>query len=421
MSLPASSLDGGKTPLHSTPQSQLLTKSTMLTVFLIALFSVPSIVMYYGRAESQSTGLAAVIGVTLIVMVLSRKAGREFLFGSAILAGISTHAVIAFLITRPDFNRAIASLILAGAALALGAYVANWMFRLPAPVVTRGVAVIRLLMVGCALVSIVGIQPVGTGQWEKSVFPFTEPSHFALVFTPLMLHACVTNRGFYRYVWLATGLGLTIALQSLSLAVGVAIAGLLTLSIAELALLFVIILGVIGAIDISYFADRLDFNSHTKNISTLVYLEGLELASDAFHRTGGWGLGFQQLGQGSFSSPSADAIFKLTNGRDLNVEDGGFVAAKIVAEFGLFGIAALILIVRRILDCARRLRTFARQSSIEMALTGYTLALIFVVGTTVELFVRGIGYFSGTILLALAGGMYLHGLSSGHRAPDARR
>lgn len=380
--------------------------TALLGAFLAALFSIPSLGMYLGNATSQSAGLVAVVAVSLFVMVLTRRLPRTLALSGLLLLGIMAHAMIAFLLTPPDIGRAAASFVFAGAALILCAFLANWMFSLPGKAISGSLTMIRWLMVSVAIVSIAGIQPKTSGIWDKPIFPFTEPSHFALVFTSLLLHACVVNKGIYRYIWLAIGLGLTVALQSLSLAVSVAIAGVLTLSLAELALLFLIILGIIGAIDISYFADRLDFNSQSKNISTLVYMEGTELASDALRRTGGWGLGFQQLGQGPFVSPSADVIFKLTNGRDLNVEDGGFVAAKIVAEFGIFGIAVLALMLRRIAASALRLRAIARSAG-DMELAGDTLALALVVGSAVELFVRGIGYFSSTVVLALTAWMYL--------------
>lgn len=254
-------------------------------------------------------------------------------------------------------------------------------------------------MIIVALASILDIEPPGTMVWEKAIFPFTEPSHYALIFTPLLLDACVKSHGWKRYAWLLTGYGLAYSLESLSLAAGTTLAAVITLPLIQLALGMLIAPLLLLSVDLSYFTDRLDFGHQTTNLSALVYIQGQELIFDSLERTGGWGIGFQQLGYGPIRSTASKVIYQIT-GLDLNLYDGGFVAAKLISEFGIFGLALTIAFIVMAAKSALALRRTAFGRIPPLA--GRDLALAFIVGYFTDMFVRGVGYFTASSALFLA-------------------
>jgi hypothetical protein len=94
-----------------------------------------------------------------------------------------------------------------------------------------------------------------------------------------------------------------------------------------------------------YFYDRVLFwdAQSSKNLSSLVYLQGIQDAHYSFVSTKGLGLGFQQLGTQKLSEAGLILQELLNNNTGLNRQDGGFTAAKIIAELGLLGILILLM------------------------------------------------------------------------------
>ena len=115
---------------------------------------------------------------------------------------------------------------------------------------------------------------------------------------------------------------------------------------------------------------------------------------EAMTRSLGWGVGFEQLGVQGTNVSAADAILMLSSIESLNVLDGGFVLAKLGAEFGVFGI---LLCVGFTVASVRSLLALRRG--------GERAAIVFarcvVVCFIVDMFVRGTGYFAGSTLLAV--------------------
>jgi hypothetical protein len=155
--------------------------------------------------------------------------------------------------------------------------------------------------------------------------------------------------------------------------------------------------------NVEYFSQRLDLKGYSSafgtNLSVLVYIQGWELVLDSAHRTGGWGLGFQQLGLSHVSSAAADQIYRLS-GLELNLQDGGFNAAKVLGEFGIFGLVMILAFLGFAVRCGLRLRQIARGKRAVSA--GYVLALSIICSYLVDMFVRGLAYFSATTFLFAA-------------------
>ncbi len=383
---------------------------TKAMVLLVLAALTPTTTFYLFASSSQALGVAlgaaAIVLLALLGIVRNPTAGQWtnaiFVVG-CIGALIMLHALVATFFEPVEFGRA-ASSVAVFAVLGLGAFaLAHTLFSLDNGAISRTVTVFLALLLLIGLAAVIGIQPPGEGYF-KSVFPFTEPSHFALTLTPFLLAFCVNQALAVRVAALALAIALAYLLQSLSLVVGVLVVAVIVLPALWIGIGAVLLVSTIGLLDIAYFTDRLDLSVHSGNLSALVYVQGWDLAAESLRRTSGWGLGFQQLGIGSITTYTSSLIVALA-GTDANLRDGGFTLAKVLAEFGVLGGAVMAAYTVVMVRCVWRLRQVAlRQTS---AAAGTILAMALVCGYAVEAFVRGIGYFSGTMLLLVAALIFL--------------
>ena len=358
-----------------------------LLVAIIALCS--AVLLGFGMSPRQE-GVVNAASLSLILIIF-----------------IGAHSTVAALQVEPGFERAMSSAALLGLVIIGGAILRNTFFGLPEADLGRATALVRFFFLAAAVLAIAGFQPL-TNSVERPVFPYTEPSHFALAFTPFLIQGAVQSRGWRRAMTIGIALLIAYALKSLSLVVGVAIAAVISLQLWALAVGVVAVVTAVTFVDVTYFTDRLVFDPNNQNLSQLVWLQGWELLSSSLKMTSGWGIGFQNLGFAPVDSPTANQIYRLLN-NDSNLKDGGFIAAKLVSEFGIFGIAGLAGLATMAVRACLRLRAVAVSGM--SAPDGMVLAWSFMAGALVELFVRGIGYFSPTTLFYAAAVGYV--VSSG--------
>lgn len=315
---------------------------------------------------------------------------------------LTAHLLVASLFNQLSLGRAGSSL-LGLALLSAGAFfLYGTLARSSDAALEKAASILRIAFVGMAAFSLLGLQPAGgSGEMvsEKSVFPFSEPSHFAITFAPFLVHGCLVNRGWRQLLWIGVGYALGYLLQNFSLVLGTTVAAVLCLPLSRLLLAGVVLVLVLGGLDLEYFTSRLDFSFESQNISSLVYRQGWELAGDALSRTYWWGIGFQQLGFVPFNSPTADMVYRMLF-NDANIKDGGFLTAKLVAELGLFGSALVAGYVYLAAKVSWRVR---RSITRGIALPPKVLfGSAVLCGFAVELFVRGLGYFTGSAILMVA-------------------
>lgn len=139
----------------------------------------------------------------------------------------------------------------------------------------------------------------------------------------------------------------------------------------------------------NYFLSRINFNN-TDNLSALVYLQGLDDAWISLTTTYGVGLGFQMAGSGP-EGYFTNMIYRFYN-TVLNREDGSFLAAKIVIEFGVVGLLSILMYVFLI---------FKKVTKIILSKGSVSLFDIALIAFFIEMFFRGIGYFSPQLFLLI--------------------
>jgi hypothetical protein len=244
--------------------------------------------------------------------------------------------------------------------------------------------------------------------FDYPVFPFAEPSHYAIAMLTCAVVYLTTNPT--RNCWLLTCL-VTTALALSFPNTTLAVAAMMLWAIGLPPLFFALATGLLavgvflfGNVEIfQYFVDRVSLTEETTNTSALVYMQGLEAIGYVWDKKMILGLGFQALG----SEPAgivADAIFSF-NGEYKNRADGGFLLAKLLGEFGLLGAIVAFVFTAFALASYIKLNKHFRSgtSPLLRRVESRDLLLLYGLSYTIllELYVRSFGYFSATLILAI--------------------
>jgi hypothetical protein len=279
-------------------------------------------------------------------------------------------------------------------------FAATAVTRLSAKQLDRATGVAWLLLTLIGFAAAAGVPPIGPQTSVKPVVIFSEPSHFALAYLPMLLCRVAVARRFSQVLLMGTALMLAALLQSLTLVAGIVVLSVLLFRGVWLAGLIIAVAGAAATLDLTYYSSRLTFESDTINVSTLVFLQGWENAVLDFLQTDGLGVGFQQFGIAGSLGELTYRIAAILGGSYINLLDGGSTAPKVIGEFGVAGILMLVAYIRQ----AARGCSFIRQAQ-SLPPTRRDQKMIFyhslIITYSFELFVRGYGYFSPGGLLAL--------------------
>jgi hypothetical protein len=266
---------------------------------------------------------------------------------------------------------------------------------------------IIFLLIFLAMLSVAGIQPDSIESFNKPIFPFTEPSHFAIAIEPFLIWICVTERRkWISMLCIATVFSIGFFLQNLTMLACAFFAAFVSLSTFRLLVISFIAFTafILTNPDTAYYVDRLTTSNDSNNLSALVYMQGWEMIPDYFSRTYGWGIGFQQLGEIYFTSSASSAINALI-GMDLNLNDGSFIISKLCSEFGYFGIIACFIYIFYFFKALIILRMIS--SGAQASHPGKILALSIFISYFINLFIRESGYFTSSGFLFLASILFL--------------
>lgn len=371
---------------------------------VLLLTFLPSLIFFFDLSSSVSLGTS--VAAAILIHGGLRLPGRQVVGLSPggwvlVVTGVLVaHAAVAFALT-PTFDvvRAGGSLLLAALVVLAGVAFGRLLLTADDRQLHRALILCFNWLCVCAILPKVGLSIadwIRPGRFSKPMFPFTEPSHFALVFMPFLLYRCVTARASHKVLWLAGALAMAVVVQNLTLLVGSLLVGVVSLRLRSLLLWGVVGLALASTLDLSYFQSRVDVSDDTaqQNLSLLVYFQGWQLMGEALTSTHGWGLGFQQLGVGTSDVDASETIYQIT-GEYLNLFDGGFVLSKLVSELGTLGLGLVAFYLARTFRAVRDLRG-------PRALAAVTFANCVLVGYLTELLVRGVGYFTGTFIMLVA-------------------
>jgi hypothetical protein len=377
-----------------------------LSLLLAAVIGLPMLINFFKLSTSISlgTGLAAVVAIWLQWSHGARASAtnRALAVALAVSAGIALHLGLASAGRAVDLGRGLGSLPLLVVFVIGAASAADLLARARPRELQRVMHLCTRLLMAIGFWAALGLPEPSYGAWSKPIFPFTEPSHFALVLGPFLIYVCVTSRLGLRLAYLGAALLLTGLLESTTLAAIVLVTLLLCLHPRWALITLALVVPIVASLDLTYYLSRLDFSEDSGNLTALVYLQGWQLIGESWDGSGGLGIGFQQLGVGGTDVLAAQLIATALDDPDgfLNLFDGGFTFAKIVSEFGVFGLGALLAYAPFVARAVARLHRHAARTQARDPFSLFCCA--FIVAYLFELFLRGNGYFTPTGLLALA-------------------
>lgn len=234
----------------------------------------------------------------------------------------------------------------------------------------------------------------------KNMIIFSEPSHFAIVLTPMFLFVILNLNKIKSFFYFLLVFLLAFLIKNLTLLISAFIGYFIVLKSKKynfvLILFSVFILSITGLDKFEYFYKRLllDTKDEISNRSSLVYLSGWEEAYYSLINTNLIGYGFNQMGflpqNGYFRHQ-----LKLLASEELNIYDGGTTGAKLVYELGFIGVVVMFFYLYGLLILYKKIKHYKISDPKLLFFISYYIAFF------IELFIRGIGYFSPNIILTL--------------------
>jgi hypothetical protein len=229
---------------------------------------------------------------------------------------------------------------------------------------------------------------------------YYEPSHLAIFIAPFVCYRLLARKiDIISWSIIIISL-LTASSSTLYILISLIIISLIIKDhkINSLLLIIFFIIITYGAFDTSELSSRVsgvldlkpDLNT---NLSSIVWLNGWYQALDHLVLSNGFGVGFNNMGCDEYADLGMlnEMVKNINNGSALNVNDGSFLASKIISELGIIGIFFVIIFTFICLKKIYRL-FYYDGSQVNMKneiLINSSGAICFLL----LLFVRGFGYF----------------------------
>lgn len=383
------------------------------------LFVIPSLLLMSRLVGSLAAGcllmamlwlLAAQIRRPVALPIADRTSASGGVITICCMAAVAIHLAVVFLTDRTGDVHLVSGLATLAALLVFFAgstWMASAIDDASPRLIDEGMGIAFCFFVACGAYGITALPPI-EASWSKPILVFTEPSHFALALTPISIYLANRCGGIKRALIVMTMLAFALGLTSLTMLAATALVLAsnvrmrIGLPIAGLCLALIVTTGA------SYYIERLDFlQQRSQNLSAMVFVNGWMRSADYLEASNGLGVGFQQFGHAGEPTALDPIILELQGPhavRPLNLYDGGSLAPKIVGEFGLLGILGLglfVIQVTRSVYWLRRHQASWRKHQGQHAAQCFAHSAI--VAMTIEVFVRGYGYFSpGVFLFATA-------------------
>lgn len=263
----------------------------------------------------------------------------------------------------------------------------------------------------------------------NNIFPFQEPSHFALaignlsipllVFTKIRFNIFIlVNLFFFSLMFpsivllIFSFLNLCIFLIKKDFNIILTV-GILIVTIF-LAMTF--FLNDPSIIDLEYFIDRIYpnySNDQIYNLSNLTYRQGWNFAFVNLKESNFLGIGFQMMGSEKMHYGDLyNLIMNVTQSYGQNLQDGSFVMSKILVEFGIIGLFVSLLYIKFIISFILKikknlkhiyLKNYSNYNNFDKIFFSHLIIFAY----SVNYFIRGINYFTPQSVILIAAILFL--------------
>lgn len=374
-----------------------------LPIFLLLWYVTPSLVMVFFNQTSLSTGILLVSVTLFLFKNLTYRVSPLFLVFFLSLGMCSLISIF----FESNVKSVYSILVLLFIAVSLFS-VLNDLSKKNVGFSCSGIRNIYSIFIVIGVLGVFRLLEFGAYSGKAyPVPPFSEHSHFALAFAPISIYIQLVCYSKIKKLFIAI----------VPLLFGIAFPSLVFMILAFIQLMLVdkkscfysfSLLAVLLSIVIfsenesmEYFRGRILFDSSAPNLSNLVYLQGWENAYIALKETSFIGLGFQNNGMQQ-PGTIGNLIFNIYGG-DLNRLDGGFLASKIISEFGFFGILFFSFFIFSTIYLWWKCFDERFESNSQLNVLFYSLSF----SLLIEIMFRGYGYFSPTFILYITSAAFI--------------
>ena len=383
-----------------------------INIFFTSLFSIillPSAFQVYFETTSMAQGLVISLGLFFFFYFCKHKkiskldrSILKILFVLIFLFLMSSYSMILF--DTFEIKRFVLSFFII-LFLAIGAfYFVKWSLEIDNEKFHLFINIIFYILLLEGIIATIG----KIIFFDKSQFIFfSEPSHFALIYLVfLSFQILALKNNIYIYTLILLSFIFALTLPNLTLLVGTFLVFSFYLTKKTFGLILIIFTILFFFTNFTnleyfdYFLERLRLSNETKNISSLVFLSGWERAYLHLLQSNFFGIGFQQLGYIEINSYYQNKLAEQFL-PEQNLYDGGSVASKLIAEFGIIGIIFLIMYIFLFIKFFFNIRIYKLSSNY---LDKFYISVFLL--SSVNLFLRGMGYFSPIMFLLLSSIIY---------------
>lgn len=387
----------------------MIPRKISLAFIFILIYAIPSLVFVYFHQDSLASGMIIACFVVLIYSfnTIYFLTFRAIYFAIVLLLLFllfiqSYYLLVTESISKPFFSVPALFIVFISSLL-----LSFKLRRMPFEVVINSLRNATYFFFICGWVAIVFKLKIGPySLFDKPVIPFSEESHYALCIGFLGCTSGYFSNAKHKKFIFINLIGQSVLFPSLTLFIFSVLSIVifwLTKNIAKLVFFSALMLACFiisvnlfsDSIAFQYFSSRLNFSADSSNMTTLVFLQGIDDAYRSLMNTSGLGLGFQMAGT------DQPGIYGYTiahiSGSFLNRTDGGFIASKLISEFGIIGLLAVIWFCFKLIYGIRILGKNAstEDGSQDARFLPYVLLIVF----SVEFLLRGYGYFSPGVLI----------------------
>ena len=378
----------------------------LFLIFFLIIF-LPGIFIRYFSASSNALGL--IIAVTISLVILGVKLRCFFKLQSLKAIGfvfifVITHFLLSYFLFDTDIEptKSVSSILMLFFITMFSCLLAFYIKSVDGERLDITIKAITLIFILDGAASVL-FNYLGYFTEKKMVF-FDEPSHFAIAFSAFYFYSLIKVER--KILLIITCLILGFFLQNLTflLVLMFSTVALLGRKIKLLVICFLIFIPLILYIhttseSLVYYSERLVISSDSQNLSVLVFISGFERAYEALFKSFFLGFGFQSMGYVGVLGESQNKINYIL-GSNLNLYDGGTLFAKIIFEFGFLGV------VIGALYSSYFYSTYIYFHRYYLSLRNEPYNIFFIcclLMFSMSFFVRGVGYFSPSMLLFLTG------------------
>ena len=389
----------------------------LLSLFLITLLPPFLKQLTYGSSYAVGTVLAG-FAILSIIFIQERRillVRSDFVLFSIVILFILAHFLLSWcqsLLVDLEFEYqlyrwagsviALCSMLLS--AQLLSNYVSKNITEEQFSKIINFFASIVLLF---AFLAIIGFNPIfvstETRSFDKPMFVYGEPSHFFLTFGSFILYFLINSK--FKNIFMICLLFILAKIKSTVFAVQLLIYSYL--SYKKFFIILLVLLSIPIYLNFDYYFSRVDFFSDNRSLSVNAFISGVMRGYVSLFETNFIGFGLNQFGLSNLDTITSHYVYGL----DVNSEtvankfDGTILSAKLIGEFGIFGIFFIILYLlfffKYMIFILKSKKDFISSHAILFFMISIYMSFF------IDLFVRSPGYFTSHFYLFLLACSYI--------------